>query len=312
MAERLLRETSEGHAQWHVVESTDRHFAADAFMRTVLASLRSRLAQPAPSGEEATSREGLRVDGSTPAIEVPPRAQQASQLDQVDLSLTCEEDRYHARLAELQDKLARRFRKARDAGVPVVLVFEGWDAAGKGGTIRRIMRPLRAQDVDVFSVAAPTEEERAHHYLWRFWRRVPRKGRMAIFDRSWYGRVLVERVEGFAAPGAWRRAYAEIRDFETQLVEEGAVVLKFWLHLDPEEQLRRFKAREQTSFKKYKITDEDYRNRERWQDYVEAVDEMVVRTSTKEAPWHLIASNDKRWARLQVLEVLCKALKKRM
>jgi polyphosphate kinase 2 (PPK2 family) len=191
-----------------------------------------------------------------------------------------------------------------------VLVFEGWDAAGKGGVIRRITQAMAVRDYRVVPIAAPTEEERVRHYLWRFWRQLPPAGQMLIFDRSWYGRVLVERVEGFARPDEWQRAYDEIVDFESQLTERGTVVQKFWLHIDADEQLARFKAREKTPYKKYKITDEDYRNRERWDDYVAAVNEMVARTSMPHAPWHLIPANDKRQARIQVLDALCTALKK--
>jgi polyphosphate kinase 2 (PPK2 family) len=189
-----------------------------------------------------------------------------------------------------------------------VLLFEGWDAAGKGGVIRRLTAAMAAPDYRIVPIAAPTDEEKAHHYLWRFWRQLPRAGKTVIFDRTWYGRVLVERVEGFASEDAWSRAYAEIEDFEQLLVEHGIVLQKFWLHIDPDEQARRFAAREQTPYKKYKITDEDYRNRERWDDYVDAIDEMVARTSTAAAPWTLVPANDKRAARIQVLEVVGEAL----
>ena len=193
-----------------------------------------------------------------------------------------------------------------------MLVFEGWDAAGKGGVIRRLTQAMDAQDYRVIPIGAPTDWEKAHHYLWRFWQHIPRRGRVVIFDRSWYGRVLVERVEGFATPEEWRWAYSEINDFEAQLHEHNRVVLKFWLHIDPDEQLRRFQAREQTPYKKYKITAEDYRNRDRWHDYELAVTDMVSRTSTHDAPWHLIPANDKRRARLKVIKTFCKALEKRL
>ena len=197
-------------------------------------------------------------------------------------------------------------------GISSVFVFEGWDAAGKGGVIRRVTAAMDAGHYRVIPIAAPTDEELAHHYLWRFWRNLPRAGHTAIFDRSWYGRVLVERLEGFASEIEWRRAYVEINDFEEQIVQQGSVVMKFWLHIDADEQLRRFKAREKVPFKKYKITADDYRNRERWNGYEIAADEMIQRTSTEFARWHLIAANDKRWARLQVLETVCEALEKRL
>jgi AMP-polyphosphate phosphotransferase len=161
----------------------------------------------------------------------------------------------------------------------------------------------------VIPVAAPTDEEKRYHYMWRFWRDLPAPGRLVVFDRSWYGRVLVERVEGFATPAEWQRAYDEINDFEHQLVEAGHLLQKFWLHISPDEQLARFEAREETSFKKYKITDEDYRNRERWDDYERAVDQMVLRTSTEVAPWHLVSAEDKQHARIEVLDTMTSALK---
>ena len=185
-----------------------------------------------------------------------------------------------------------------------IVVLEGWDAAGKGGVIRRIIPALDARFYHVIPIAAPTEEERAHHYLWRFWRHVSRAGHMTIYDRSWYGRVLVERIEGLASEDEWLRAYSEINDFEAQLVDHGIVLSKFWLHIDQDEQLRRFKARETTAFKRHKITEEDYRNREKWSLYEQAVNDMVERTSTEYAPWVLVEANDKRYARVKVLEVI--------
>jgi polyphosphate kinase 2 (PPK2 family) len=227
----------------------------------------------------------------------------------VDLSQSLAKDKYSEALDKYQARLAKLSRQAREQDLSCVLVFEGWDAAGKGGVIRRITQAMAVRDYRIVPIAAPTEEERVRHYLWRFWRQLPPAGQMLIFDRSWYGRVLVERVEGFTPEPVWRRAYDEINDFEAQLYEHGMVVQKFWLHIDPEEQLRRFKAREQTAYKKYKITQEDYRNREKWDAYVGAVNEMVARTSTGRAPWHLVAANDKHSARIQVLKTVCDALK---
>jgi polyphosphate kinase 2 (PPK2 family) len=189
-------------------------------------------------------------------------------------------------------------------------VLEGWDAAGKGGIIRRVTRAIDARSYRVITISAPTDEERAHHYLWRFWRHIPRGGRFTIYDRSWYGRVLVERVEGFAAEDEWIRAYREINEFEEELTDHGIVLVKFWVHIDPDEQLARFKAREETSFKQHKLTEEDWRNREKWDDYAHAVNDMVERTSTEFAPWNLIEGNDKRWARVRALQVLCERLEK--
>jgi polyphosphate kinase 2 (PPK2 family) len=186
----------------------------------------------------------------------------------------------------------------------VIAMFEGNDAAGKGGAIRRITSALDARQYNIIPIAAPTEEERAQPYLWRFWRHVPRRGRITIFDRSWYGRVLVERVEGFCSESDWMRAYSEINDFESQLARHNIVVVKFWLAISKEEQLRRFKEREKIGFKRFKITEEDWRNREKWEAYEHAVCDMVDRTSTEIAPWTLVEANDKYFARIKVLKTL--------
>jgi polyphosphate kinase 2 (PPK2 family) len=190
----------------------------------------------------------------------------------------------------------------------VIVVFEGNDAAGKGGSIRRITAALDARQFAIIPVAAPTEDERVQPYLWRFWRHIPRKNRVSIFDRSWYGRVLVERVEGFCKEADWMRAYSEINDFEEQLAVQGAIVVKFWLAISKEEQLKRFKEREAIGFKRFKITEEDWRNREKWDDYVCAVGDMVERTSTDIAPWTLVEANNKYYARIKILKTLCEAI----
>ncbi len=294
VAEELVERSAVG-SPWHLVEATDPRFRDVYSAERVLAGLESVLSreerEPEPSGP-------------TP-ISVP----EPSVLDGVDLTRTLDPDEYKKELAKQQRRLAKLAARAAEAEMRVILVFEGWDAAGKGGAIRRLTRALDARDVDLVPIAAPSEEERRYHYLWRFWQRVPRAGRMVIFDRSWYGRVLVERVEGFAREDEWRRAYAEINEFERELVDDGSIVLKFWLHIDRDEQLRRFRDRERTPYKKYKITDEDYRNRERWDAYVAAVHDMVERTSTSTAPWHLVAANDKRAARVEVIDTVCETLK---
>jgi polyphosphate kinase 2 (PPK2 family) len=192
------------------------------------------------------------------------------------------------------------------------LLFEGPDAAGKGGAIRRLTWALDARSYRLIPIAAPTEEERAHHYLWRFWRHLPRAGRLTIFDRSWYGRVLVERVEGFASEADWQRAYQEINDFERELTDNGVILVKLWLHISPEEQLRRFEERRHNPAKRYKITAEDYRNREQANQYEAAAAEMVVRCSTAYAPFTLVEANDKRFARVKVLQAVCDQLENRL
>jgi polyphosphate:AMP phosphotransferase len=295
-AQRYLAGTTTPRTPWTIVGGGDSRRRDLSVARTILAALRARLDAPAPTPRAIELRD--------PPVPI------SGALAQVDLARTIEEADYERKLAKRQQRLHELALRARAAGQTSVLVFEGWDAAGKGGSIRRLTRPMSARDYEVASYAAPTDEERAHPWLWRFWRRLPRAGRMLIFDRSHYGRVLVERVEGFAQPDEWERAYQEIVDFETQLCEHGYVVLKFWLHIDPEEQLARFRARQQTPYKKYKITEEDFRNRQRWDDYVRAVDEMVARTSTEHAPWHLVPANDKRVARLEVLKQVNRALER--
>ncbi len=242
------------------------------------------------------------------AVVLDPPAANRCVLENVDLSQRISKSEYRKRLDGLQPRLRKLALTARQKGRTSILAFEGWDAAGKGGAIRRLTGCMDARDYKVVPIAAPTEEEKSHHYLWRFWNQYPRAGRMLIFDRSWYGRVLVERVEGYATKAEWMRAYEEIRNFEEMLMENGSPLCKFWLHIDPDEQLRRFQEREKTGYKKYKITEEDYRNRERWHDYETAVNEMVNRTDTPAAPWHIVPANDKRSARIQVLETVCDAL----
>ena len=230
-------------------------------------------------------------------------------LENINVSRKVPKAEYKAEIEDLELKLAALQREAKDLGIPVIIVFEGWDAAGKGSCIRRVTGAIDPRLYHLIQFAAPTDEERAHHYLWRFWRQLERDGRCTFFDRSWYGRVLVERVEKFATEEEWQRAYSEINQFEEQLVEHGCIVLKFWLHISKEEQLQRFKARQEEPHKQHKITDDDWRNREKWHDYELAVDQMVSHTSTRHAPWTLISANDKPHARIQALKTFCKAMK---
>jgi polyphosphate:AMP phosphotransferase len=294
VVERMLRHTSRSGAPWHVVEGTDARHRNLSVARALLAALSGRLESEA--GPARSTNTETKTDASGPVPKL---------LEAVDLSKQLDADTYRNKRDKRQARLERLWARARKREHSAVLVFEGWDAAGKGGVIRRVTQALDARDYRVVPIAAPTPEEKAHHYLWRFWRQLPRAGRLLIFDRSWYGRVLVERVEGLAREDEWRRAYAEINDFEQQIVEHGIPLLKFWLHIDPDEQMRRFQAREQTPYKKYKITDEDYRNRGRWDDYTVAVNEMVARTGGRLAPWQLVPANDKRWARVEVLDAVC-------
>jgi polyphosphate kinase 2 (PPK2 family) len=233
---------------------------------------------------------------------------QVTVLSQLDMTQTIPKEDYRKALEARQSELILLNRAAYEAGRSSVLVVEGPDAAGKGGAIRRVTAALDPRLYQVYGFAAPSDEERAQHYLWRFWRRLPRAGHIVVFDRSWYGRVLVERVEGFASRDEWSRAYQEINDFEEQLTEHGVILLKFWVHISPEEQLERFRLREETPYKRWKLTEEDWRNRARWGDYEMAVHDMVQYTSTASAPWTLVEGNDKRYARIRVLETVCRRL----
>jgi polyphosphate kinase 2 (PPK2 family) len=223
-------------------------------------------------------------------------------LGKVDLGLSIPEKEYGHRIAEQQVRL-RACQEAmfRRGGPAALVVFEGWDAAGKGGAIKRLTEALDPRGFEVTSFSAPHGDERSRHYLWRFWRRVPPRGRIAVFDRSHYGRVLVERVEGFCTPAEGRRAYREINEWEGQLAASGCVLVKFWIHIGRDEQLRRFRARERDPFRRYKLTEEDWRNRARWDEYEEAVERMLRRTHTPDAPWTVVEGNDKRWARVKVV-----------
>jgi polyphosphate:AMP phosphotransferase len=293
VSEQALRRTDIGQAPWTIVEAADDRYREVMVARALVEAAKRRLAAGAPPRSRAT-----------PAPTRPPEEKAAAVLvlDKVDLAGKISDKDYDKQFVKLQAKAARLSREAFTKKLATVAVFEGWDAAGKGGAIRRVTGAIDARLYRVVPIAAPTEEERAQHYLWRFWRHLPADGRITIFDRSWYGRVLVERVEGFAREEEWRRAYLEINEFEDQLTRHGAVVMKFWLHVSPEEQLRRFKDREKTAYKRHKITDEDWRNRKRWDAYAQAIDEMVARCSTPRAPWTLIPANDKKLARIRVLE----------
>jgi len=306
VADRMVRSTDIGRAPWHIIEATDRRYRDATTGRILLSGIQDALAR-AP--QDRLNNEAPSPNSDDSFLPNAPEAR-ISLLDRVDLDQTIARPEYRSRLEDLQNELNKLAWHAYTQKLSTVLVFEGVDAAGKGGAIRRVSQAFDSRLREVASIAAPTDEEKAHHYLWRFWRHIPRGGRMTIFDRSWYGRVLVERVEGFTSHANWTRAYLEINDFEEQLTRAGVVVQKFWLQISNEEQLARFQAREDTPYKRYKITEEDWRNREKWDEYREAVNEMLARTSAQHAPWHLIAGNDKKFARIQVLEIVTDALRK--
>jgi AMP-polyphosphate phosphotransferase len=293
VAEQIISHTSTSVAPWHIVDATDARFRNVTAARIILDALEARLSQ-AP----------------TPAQPVPlPKIDDPDTLlDRLDLTKTLAKADAEAAVLRLQARLNRLVQRMQKRHKSAILLFEGPDAAGKGGAIRRITWALDARSYRLIPVAAPTEEERAHHYLWRFWRYLPRVGRVTIFDRSWYGRVLVERVEGFASEADWQRAYQEINEFERELTDSGVILVKLWLHISPDEQLRRFEERRHNPAKRYKITAEDYRNREQANQYEAAAAEMVARCSTPNAPFTLVEANDKRFARVKVLEAVCDQL----
>jgi polyphosphate kinase 2 (PPK2 family) len=225
-------------------------------------------------------------------------------LEKIDLSVKLDKDEYTKQLIQYQLRLRALAYQIYVQKRPAVLVYEGWDAAGKGGNIKRLTEKLDPRGYVVYPIAAPAGEDKTHHYLYRFWRRLPERGQIAIFDRSWYGRVMVERIEGFCTEDEWKRAYREINSFERQLIDFGTILVKFWIHISQEEQLARFEQREKTAYKAWKLTDEDWRNREKWNLYREAVEEMLVKTSTISAPWTVIPGNDKWYARVKALKTV--------
>jgi polyphosphate:AMP phosphotransferase len=303
-AERTIRRTSTGTAPWTIVEGMDPCYRSLTVGTIVRDEIRKHLQrieqQQLVAVESATETDA--GEGSLPPLPV------ATVLSGLDMTLHLNKADYSKKLKELQARLNTLHRKALKKKVSALLVFEGADAAGKGGAIRRITAALDARHYQVIPIAAPTDEEQAQHYLWRFWRHLSRAGRISIFDRSWYGRVLVERIEGFATEPEWRRAYAEINDYEEQLTEHGIVLMKYWIHITKEEQLERFRLREQTPHKQWKLTDEDWRNREKWDDYELAVNDIVEHTSTHSAPWILVEGNDKRYSRIKVIQTFCDRL----
>jgi polyphosphate:AMP phosphotransferase len=290
VSEHTLRETSTGHAPWVVVEGRDARYRHVTVATVLLESIRKHLALGSPAAGNV--------------VPVVPPVDARNVLNQMDLSRRLPARKYRGELVRWQGELNKLARSTRFAERSVICAFEGMDAAGKGGAIRRVTAALDARQYQIIPIAAPTDEERAQPYLWRFWRHLPRLGRFTLYDRSWYGRVLVERIEGFCSEADWRRAYAEINQFEQELHEGGGVLCKFWLQISQDEQLRRFKARESVGFKHFKITDEDWRNREQWPRYETAAAEMIERTSTTQAPWTLVEAEDKNGARIKILQTL--------
>ncbi|MFI5344781.1 MAG: polyphosphate:AMP phosphotransferase [Elusimicrobiota bacterium] len=297
-SEDALAKTGTADAPWTVVEATDRRYRDLTAGETVLAALK-----------EALKRAAQPETAPVPDRPKPPKI---SVLSKLDLTKTLDEKEYERKLEKQRARVATFSRALHKNGRSLICAFEGVDAAGKGGAIRRLIEPFDPRNVRVMPVAAPTDEERARPYLWRFWRELPRVGHATIYDRTWYGRVLVERVEGFCATADWKRAYNEINAFEEELSESGVIVCKFWLQISAEEQLKRFKDRVKTPFKQYKLTEEDWRNRGKWDAYQTSAVEMIEKTSLPYAPWALVEAVDKKWARVKVLKTVADRLEEEL
>lgn len=300
VAERVIRQTDRGLSPWYLIEAKNKRYRDLTVGTTLLHAIKRRLSEPPAMEPPSTSS-----DLSLPDAE----SARVTLLDQLNMSLSLDREVYKSELSRLQKEVNDLCWEAYNRKRSVVVVLEGVDAGGKGGAIRRFTSAIDARLYRTIPIAAPTDEEKAQHYLWRFWRHVPRAGYITIYDRSWYGRVLVERVEGFANDDEWRRAYAEINRFEEQLVDSGIIIFKFWLQVSQEEQLRRFKDREKVPYKRFKITDEDWRNREKWPEYKAAVNDMIARTSTESAAWTMVEGDDKPYARVKVLRTLCDGIR---
>jgi polyphosphate:AMP phosphotransferase len=292
--EEMIEATDTEYAPWTLIPTFQRRSAALKIIQKVCGQMEEALVE---KSESAPTQEAGNIEDI---------------LGGIDLSKRLEREEYDKELDRLQKRMEKLHSELYRRGIPVVLGFEGWDAGGKGGAIKRLTSPMDPRGYRVNPTAAPNDIEKAHHYLWRFWEHMPKAGHIAIFDRTWYGRVMVERIEGFCSVADWSRAYREINEMEKHLVNFGAVVLKFWLHIDKDVQEQRFKERETTPGKEWKITDEDWRNREKWDVYKDAVNEMLVRTSTEEAPWIVVEGNDKYYARIKVLRTVIKAIEARL
>ncbi len=314
LVKEVLDATNTAYAPWNIVCTMERRRATVEIYRTIIGAIEERIKavnlkqvmednkpeNPSEELEEVYAKtEGSEDDGM-------------QVLQNVNLEQAITEEEYAVKLDKLQKKIQKLHGELYRQKVPMILGFEGWDAAGKGGAIRRLTEKMDPRGYVVHPVASPTSTELSHHYLWRFWKEIPKAGHVTIFDRTWYGRVMVERVEGFCSEEDWKRAYQEINDMETSFHNAGAIVLKFWIHIDKDEQERRFNARNENPEKQWKITEEDWRNRAKWSEYEVAVNEMIARTSTKNAPWIIVEGNDKKYARIKVLETVIAAMEQRL
>ncbi len=293
LMEDLIEKTATKSAPWHVIDSTEKWSASFNVLDILVSTLKSAL-----------KKDEVKTKPRDKDFEILP----TKKLSQIDLNVSIDPKDYKKELKKEKDELKKLHGILYKRRIPVILAFEGWDAAGKGGAIRRLSWALDPRGFEVIPVAAPTSEEINRHYLWRFWQKLPRDGHVAIFDRTWYGRVMVERVEGFAPQKRWEQAFDEMNEFEASMAKWGAIVIKFFIHIDKDEQLKRFTDRQQNPEKQYKITDEDWRNREKWDEYETAIDEMIQKTSTKNAPWVIVEGNDKKYARIKIIKTVRMAI----
>ena len=312
MNDEMLQKTDSDYAPWTIIEATDREFATVKIYSAVIKALSDKIESVKKEKERKQKEKTAQKAESTKPSENEDTVLRTSSLNSVDLSLSYTKEEYKEKLEKLQNRIQELHGELYQRRIPVILGFEGWDAGGKGGAIKRLTEKMDPRGYQVNPTAAPNDIERAHHYLWRFWNTVPKKGHIAIFDRTWYGRVMVERIEGFCSKEEWMRAYKEMNDMEANWVHSGAIVMKFWLQIDKDEQERRFKERMENPEKQWKITDEDWRNREKWDQYEQAVDDMLVKTSTTYAPWIIVEGNNKYYARIKVLQSVVDAIEKRL
>ncbi|MDP4266891.1 MAG: polyphosphate:AMP phosphotransferase [Bacteroidota bacterium] len=290
----MIEKTDTEYAPWKVIESKDKRFAIIKIIKSIVDVLESKIIE-----KKDINSGKLKIKN-----EVKLKSLDSSILDKIDLSQDISKEKYLEELKKYQELAREIEHKIYIKRIPIIILYEGWDAAGKGGNIKRLVQNLDPRGYEVVPIFAPNDIEKAHHYLWRFWNKIPKAGHIGIFDRTWYGRVLVERIEGFCSENEWKRAYKEINETEKQLVDSNSIIIKFWLHIDKDEQLKRFEERQNNPFKQWKITDEDWRNREKWDLYKDAIDEMLFRTSTTYAPWTIVESNNKYHSRLKTLKTL--------
>lgn len=299
----MLAATNNDFAPWHIIPSTNRRYAVVTAYETVIRALETAAARADCRADEPVLP--IRTADDIAPLPIP-------KLSEVDLNKTLSKDEYKILLKDRQQKLFSLHNTLYKKRIPLILAYEGWDAAGKGGNIKRMTSALDPRGYEVVSIEAPTPLEKAHHHLWRFWTQIPKDGHIAIYDRTWYGRVMVERFEGYCSENDWHRAYEELNQFEKSLSEWGAIIVKFWIHIDKETQLARFTDRQNTPEKQWKITDEDWRNRDKWDLYEQGANDMLSRTNTEYAPWIIVESNDKLYARIRAMDAVIAEIEKRL